>query len=49
MAIDSFVEATDRDHHDYLGGRLLHYRRERRWPHDPFWRRRQDADKATTP
>jgi flavin-dependent dehydrogenase len=44
MAIDSFVEATDRDYHDYLRGRLLHYRRERRWLHDPFWRRRLDAN-----
>lgn len=42
-AIDDFAEAADRDYHDYLRGRLLHYRREGRWPHDPFWQRRHSA------
>ena len=44
MAIGSFVEATDRDYHDYLKGRLLHYRHEQRWLHEPFWRRRLGAN-----
>jgi flavin-dependent dehydrogenase len=42
-AIDDFAEATDSDYHDYLRGRLLHYRREGRWPRDPFWQRRLGA------
>jgi flavin-dependent dehydrogenase len=42
-AIDDFAEATDRDYHDFLKGRLLHYRREGRWPGDPFWQRRLGA------
>jgi flavin-dependent dehydrogenase len=43
-AIDDFAEATDSDYHDYLRGRLLHYRREGRWPRDPFWQRRLGAN-----
>lgn len=43
-AIDDFAEAADRDYHDYLSGRLSHYRREGRWPHNPFWQRRISAN-----
>jgi flavin-dependent dehydrogenase len=42
--VDDFAEAADCDYHDYLSGRRLHYRREGRWPFDPFWQRRLAAN-----
>ena len=41
VSIEDYVETTNREYENYLSARLLHYRRERRWPCDPFWQCRQ--------
>jgi flavin-dependent dehydrogenase len=42
-ALEQFSSETAEQHRRHLAGRLGHYRRERRWPSSPFWRRRHDA------
>ena len=41
VTVEDYVKTTDHEYEDYLRSRLLHYRRERRWPDSPFWQRRQ--------
>jgi flavin-dependent dehydrogenase len=43
VTMEEFVTAMDREFENYLRTRRLHYRRERRWPRDPFWQRRSAA------
>jgi flavin-dependent dehydrogenase len=40
VTVDNFANAMDREYEDYLATRLLHYRREQRWPQHVFWQRR---------
>jgi flavin-dependent dehydrogenase len=41
--LDQYALETVEQHHGHLAGRLGHYRREKRWPSNPFWRRRHAA------
>jgi flavin-dependent dehydrogenase len=43
VTVEDYAKTTDREYEVYLATRLLHYRRERRWPSDPFWQRRSAA------
>ena len=45
--IEEFRDTCDREYEQYLMLRRAHYRREQRWPGQPFWRRRHQADELT--
>jgi len=40
-ALDQYSRWIEAEFTDYLRTRAEYYSRERRWPHSPFWRRRQ--------
>jgi flavin-dependent dehydrogenase len=42
-ALAADAERAAEEHRLHLATRLTHYRRERRWPDSPFWRRRHAA------
>jgi flavin-dependent dehydrogenase len=40
--LEGYASRAQRQYHDYLVMRSVHYRRETRWPQNTFWRRRAE-------